>query len=207
MKKIKFVECNDGRVLRVGDTVVSRESGVFEGLFGKIIDITNAGKWYDVHCAFMRPILKHEQKELEERFSATYDDDEAAQGRIPLGDILMKPDDLYLVQHSETMDIYVLKQFVSCPDQGGNHGHSSLTQYYSTLDIARWNMRNTLETDRELFLYEWMREPGFYEEEIGDHHYTAGVRGQNKRYTLYVDPITIAIDELFAKKIAEKFPQ
>lgn len=187
MEKIKFIECNDGRVLRVGDTIVSREAGVFEGLFGKIIDITNAGKvGYDVHCTFVLPILKREQKKLEERFFATYDDDEAVQGRIPLNDVPMRPDDLYLVQRCEITTIYVLRRIVDFSDGA----HTFVDQCYSVLDRARYDMRNILEDDRNDFISAWRQEEGFYEGELRENSYSAGVNNQDvcRRYSISIVP-------------------
>lgn len=204
--KTDFIEKDDGRELHVGDIVVARDAGEYEGLLGEIIEITDTDETgnpgdYDVHCAFMPPVLKHEQKELERVFSDLYQMEKKLED-ISLDDVIMSPEELYPVQHSKTTEIYVFGRSVERPDDE-NCKHTE--DYYSMLDEARWNMRKALEADGGAFLSAWKQEAGFYEEEVMENHYSAGVKDQGKRYSVYVKPIRVVVDELFAKELVEKF--
>lgn len=199
------VKCDDGRIFSVGDTIVVKNSE-YEGLFGKIINIVESANdplKCDIHCKLMPPILKRNQKELEERVSAVHLVEKKLED-ISLDDVVVSPDKICLVEHTQTIGIYVLKESIERPESEYCK-YTTSAEYFSTLDEARWRMRNTMETDRETLLSTWMQEEGFYEEELVENHYMAGVKGKNKRYTLYITPASITVDKSFADRLSSKF--
>lgn len=148
-----------GKQYYIGEEIVGTSASMYEGLFGKIIEIrTGADKETDndapdIYCEFDAPIFPEDIERFEDKVSllhgkaATLED-------IALGRVIMAPEMIKsLVKDVETrtVTVFTLEEDWATDN---NYGHS--TQLYFNYDLARKNLcEKILEEKQDGCIKQW----------------------------------------------------
>lgn len=135
----------EGVKYTVGEFIYANKNSDYEGLFGVIKEIRNGDDkdtengTPDIYCAFEIPVIPHDVKQIEERFSALYGEEKKICD-IALDEVIMAPEHISVVYERKTQTdgqaVYILLEDWATDDDNGISA-----EVYSTFEEALLNLR------------------------------------------------------------------
>lgn len=148
-----------GKQYYIGEEIVGTSASMYEGLFGKIIEIrTGADKETDndapdIYCEFFTPIFPEDIERFEDKVSLLHGKAETLED-IALDRVVMVPE--MIKSLSQNSEIRIITVFSLEEDWAtdNNYGHS--TQIYFNYDLARKNLcEKILEEKQDGCIKQW----------------------------------------------------
>lgn len=145
LKNVGDVFEYEGVKYTVGEFIYANKNSDYEGLFGVIKEIRDGedkdteNETPDIYCAFETPVIPHDIKQIEERFSTLYGEKKKI-CVIALDEVIMAPEHISVVYERKTQTdgqaVYVLLEDWATDDDNGIS-----TEVYSTFEEALLNLR------------------------------------------------------------------
>lgn len=162
-----------GKQYYIGEEMIGTSASMYEGLFGKIIEIhTDDDKEPyndapDIYCEFDAPIFPENIKRFENKVSLLYGKAKTLED-IALDRVIMAPEMIKsLVKNVETQTVTVFSLEEDWATDN-NYGHS--TQIYFNYDLARKNLcEKILEEKQDGCIKQW--DETDIVEDYGDDYY------------------------------------
>lgn len=187
-----------GKQYYIGEEIVGTSASMYEGLFGKIIEIrTGADKETDnqapdIYCEFDAPIFPENIKRFENKVSLLYGKAKTLED-IALDRVAMAPEMIKsLAQNLETRTVTV---FSLEEDWATDNDYGHLTEIYFDYDLARKNLcEKILEEKKNGCIKQW----GETEivEDYGDDYYEAYEEGfySDKHYLVSITRHDVSVN-------------
>lgn len=200
----------EGTAYRIGDQIVGNEQSEYRGLFGTIIEIRDGkdketeNETPDIYCSFEAPVLPCEVKELEERFSESYQEPKTIDD-IALDLVIMAPEMICPLEDLKECRrhpmVYVLMENWAVD---GEHGNDS--EIYTDYNDAKRMMIQKLweEQEKECLILVWsdLENVVFHSTPDSFECYLDGEYCEN-HYSISIVAQKLCASERFVRELAE----
>lgn len=143
----------EGVKYTVGEFIYANKNSDYEGLFGVIREIRDGNdkdtenETPDIYCAFENPVMSHDVKAIEKRFSELYGEEKKIED-IALDEVIMAPEHISVVHERKTQTdgqtVYILLEDWATDDDNGIS-----IEVYSTVEEALLNLRLKVREEYE----------------------------------------------------------